>query len=162
MLSHGWWKHWGTRIRIASFGGDLQSRRLISGSHSRGTVSLAILLEEGGRSRWMESQISTPRDFKWSCDGPGSLCLISHRQLSYLPWYSILRLSSAADGCRGCVEEQREALHPHNSCWGRWGTSRAETGNLMIDAVSESSGRLRHFPRASPGSLSVMMQRGRA
>lgn len=32
----------------------------------------------------MESQISTPQDFKWSCDGPGSLCLISHR-LALLP-----------------------------------------------------------------------------
>lgn len=81
--------------------------------------------------------------------------------LSYLPWYSILRLSSAADGCRECVEEQGKAPHPRSSCWGKWGTSRAETENLMIDAVSQSSGPLPHFPRASPGSLSLMTQRGR-
>lgn len=76
--------------------------------------------------------------------------------------YSILRLSSAADSCRGCEEERGKAPHPHSSCWGKWGTSRAETGNLMIDAVSESSKRLPHFPCASPGSLSVMMRWGRA
>lgn len=73
---------------------------------------------------------------------PGSVCLISHRLALLSPWYSISSLSSTADGCHACEEERGKAPHPHSSCWGNGGTSQAETGNQMIDAVSESRDRL--------------------
>lgn len=128
--------------------------------------SLGFLLKEGRMIWWMESQISTPWDFKWSCDGPSSVFLISHRQALLSPWYSIFRFSSAADSCGRCEEERQRAPHPHRSCWGNGGQvrQRQEIWWLMqsLGAGSRcSAAAAATFPCACPGSLSAMMQRGR-
>lgn len=160
------WKHviW---IRIVRFGGDLESWNLNLQSNSQGSESLGILLEEGRMSWRMESQISTPWDFKWSCDGPSSVFLISHRQALLSPWYSIFRFSSAADSWGGCEEKWRKAPHPHSSCWGNGGQvrQRQEIWWLMQSLGAEggcsAAAAAAAFPCACPGSLSVMMQPGR-
>lgn len=157
------WKH-GTWIMTVCFGGDLESWRLNLRSNSQGSASLGILLEERG-SWWMKSQISTPWDFGWSSDGPSSVFLISHRQALRSPRYSIFRFSSVTDSCGGCEEERRKAPHPPGSCWGNRGQVRQRRGIWwLMPSLGAESGCFAAavtFPCACPGSLSVMMQRGR-
>lgn len=85
-------------------------------------------------------------------------------RLSYPPWYSIFRFSSAADSWGWCEEEWRKAPHPHSSCWGNGGQvrQRQEIWWLMQSLGAESGcPAAATFPCACPGSLSVMMQPGR-
>lgn len=56
--------------------------------------------------------------------------------------HPIVRFSSAADSSGGCEGEQGKSSPSTQQLLREWGTSQAETGNLMIDAVSGSRERL--------------------